>query len=194
MKKILTLLCTVLLTLGCSDPKEKEIIEAQKDFDMIKTSKSYINSQIPYDNVLYSSFINKKNKNLDEADKVYKSEISKAKNTPYYNNLKHIGFKFIMENGLTEKGTNSQKEFYLYEQIELKRNFPNFSNFYSLLISCKEFKNKSELIEISNQFYIKNKNEIDRVIFGEKENKKSKLNDLTQQQKLFIRYINSYSE
>lgn len=194
MKNIFIIGMMVLALISCSEQKDQALINAENGATVSKKANLIVDGQIPSDNPLYLAFINEKKYSLNEADKIYRAEIEKSKKFRYHKNLQHIGFKFVMDSGLAETGTKDQKLFYLNEQVKMKRNFPNFENFYTLLISCKPFMNKDQILKIEAEFYLKNIKALKNAEFGDKSDKQQKITNLLRQKQLFERFIETNIE
>lgn len=192
MKNSILYLVVFLSLISCSETKDQNVANDQNESKVaVKENIRMINTggKVPGDNQIFIALKSSNQISLNKVDSIYKSEILKCEGLDYLRNLKHLGFKLLMEKGLVNTGTQYQKEFYLNEQIQAKRNFPNIENFFDLLYSCRNFKNKNELIKIADDFVSKNQIEIEKVTFTNTNDKNQKKIQLVNQYKLFKRRL-----
>jgi hypothetical protein len=186
--KNLALFLILFSAICCTNQKDQAVENSINATRNENQSLERTAGQIPIDNPIYNALLNGEEFSFEQVDRLYRENIDKYKFTDYYTNLKHIGFKLISKKGLIEKGDRTQKEFYLHQQVEMARNFPNFSEFYLLLQSC-EFIEMPKRLQLGTDFFEKNKFEIENVTWPNEENKKKKISSLNRSYMLFHRFL-----
>lgn len=124
----------------------------------------------PFYNVIYKNI---NTYTLDDVDRAYREHIFNEIKRDYTNNLKNDVFAILMSKELATKGSPDQKKFYIDEMMSLDTNLPNLLQFYYLLTSCKGYISKTDMKDIADRFYDKNKNVIETSYFPNEKNKKN---------------------
>lgn len=110
---------------------------------------------LPYGHKVYS-FMNS-DLGLNTMDKIYREEFAHPDSLKldYNQTARQMAFFFMMQNGLKEKGTPDQKQYYIKEQIAMDQNIAGIENFYELLASGSEIFDKVQLESLGDAFYDK---------------------------------------
>lgn len=191
MKHFLTLVIFLVLLISCQEQSDKNIELSIVQEKVSENAKLRTNGKVPSDNPIMLEMLNFEHKDLNRIDLLYKEIIENYKNEDYYNNLKQYGFILLLEHGLIEDSDIERKMYYIQEQMNLPNNYPNFKNFYDLLLSLKDQIDKQNIFNIADEFYSKNDLALkNNIHWSDDELKKKKQTELNQQYKLFYRYIN----
>ncbi|OYQ34705.1 hypothetical protein CHU92_11455 [Flavobacterium cyanobacteriorum] len=129
---------------------------------------------IPVEHPFYDIIKDPDSYSIKDIDSYYRKEFLKVDTPDYIPNLKNYAFKILMEKGLPEHGTQEEKLFYLNEQLRLDDNFPNINNFYSLLLSSRDFLKDEELTGMADAFYEKNNKSIEKATWPTETQKRNK--------------------
>lgn len=157
---------------SCSDEKETNINEGvnQKILSEKGREKGEIPSSMAVNQMLYGAI---KPASFSEIVKLYKKDISQSKDTDFDTNLKNMWLIVINNSLLNGEGTEDQKKFFVYEQVNLEHNVPHIDKFFSLLsiTNSIDSKEKEALIK---EYTEKNQKAINQIVWQSPEEKKQK--------------------
>lgn len=174
MKKIFYLLFFATLFVNCSDDKEIGTATEVNEKSKAITSES-VKGEVPRDRMIYTILTDAANFTVTELEGFYKKDIATAE-PDYATNLKNM-WLIILNPRLFTEGNETQKVFFINEQITLNNNLAHFTGFYNLLASAKNITN-TEKDNIANTFYEKNMKAIDFINWKTPEQRKEKEMDL----------------
>lgn len=174
-----------IVLISCNNEKNGVIERSIVGEELNKNALNRNSFNPPMNHPIKAEFMLVNQKGLKEVDAIYKSSVPPSQEEPYYDNLRQIGFKLLIKNGLIEKGSKEQKLFYINEQLDSSANFPNFKDFYLLINSLKTDISQKELTEYSNKFYNKNIALINEIDWEKEDDKTQIIDELNQALGLF---------
>lgn len=143
---------------------------------------------VPATHAIYRMINDPAHYSLADMDSFYRNDILKEEKAPYGTELKNMGFAMMVDKGL-DKADDGLKTYYIEQQLKLDNNIAAIDKFYTLLLSCRTFMPKEELVKNADAFYEKNKAYINKKQWAEPSEKNAKLLSLMKEHKMFNRYI-----
>ncbi|KGO78913.1 hypothetical protein Q763_16110 [Flavobacterium beibuense F44-8] len=190
MKKTsLLFLVVCLVFISCSEDKEQEPVQAAnpKNVHVIHDDDPPSGQgDIPRNKLVYKTF-DQKSFTLNELWERYKSDVEVTA-PDYHDNLKNFWFSIIGDRVIDE-GSDAMKLYFLDEQMGLEQNLLNYDRFFSLLATCPLTDDEVEMYALD--FFDRNREAINGIMWKSEEEKKDKLNELAYMQRTFFLLRNS---
>ncbi|WP_417365584.1 hypothetical protein [Flavobacterium beibuense] len=172
-KNLFYIVALLFFIVGCSDDKDN--INMNEDVNQkIVLEEGREKGSIPSVMEIKKIFSGiTKPQSFSEYVKLYKKDVARSVDTDFDTNLKNM-WMIIINKKLSEgEGTEDQKKFFVYEQLNFEHNLPHFGSFYKLLTNLESI-DQAEKDRISKEYRIKNQKAIDQIRWHNPEEKKEK--------------------